>query len=626
MILALSRLLLLNGNKKIIIRIFYRNIAFLIFLTVGLVCYAQVDTTTIHKINGKEYFIHTVEAGNTLYSISKVYNTPVEIIKKENPSVADGLSIGERIFILKKKEEQVFVDGNFITHEVEKGRTLYSLAKEYGVKQKDIVALNTDLEKGSLSEGQVVKIPVKVLKDNSKPKEEKPKGNFKIHVVKKGETLYSLSNIYQVSIDSIKLVNNGLIQGLKLGERIYIPVKEKKKKAHEMNINQFLTGNDPISVDSVNIHSILGDSINFNGVFKIALLLPFYVEENNEIVENLNAIDKKKLFPKSKYAVEFYQGFLLALENLSSDSLKFQLQVFDTKGNDTSAVSKLIREDKIDANLIVGPLYPVNFALMANYAKENGIRIVSPVKVPNKLLLGNEMVYKVIPSSTTLVGNIASFVVDSFPNSNVVAVQHKDSKEKTLADIFEREYNSKVLDKQDTLLVSPINKVGISTPAELVKFIDKNKHNVLYIPSNNSSFVTNLFITLANTIYSKDYENCKISLIGTEVWKNYENIDLEYFDTLDVHLPISNYIDYSSETIKEIISNYSKQFESYPSSHSFLAFDIANYFVSQLVFHKNDYQSISQPFGYIKTGLESGYENAESFIVRFTDSSIQKVY
>jgi len=96
--------------------------------------YAQVDSLKtdsleVHTIKGKEYYIHIVEKGESLYAIHKKYNAPLEIIKKENPSVLDGLSIGEKVFIPVKRsvEFEVKTDGNFINHTVKKQQTLYSL-------------------------------------------------------------------------------------------------------------------------------------------------------------------------------------------------------------------------------------------------------------------------------------------------------------------------------------------------------------------------------------------------------------------------------------------------------------------------------------------------------------------
>ena len=49
---------------------------------------------------------------------------------------------------------------------------------------------------------------------------------YSIHNVVKGETLYSLARQYGVTVDNIVDANKFLVDGLKAGQRIKIPMKE----------------------------------------------------------------------------------------------------------------------------------------------------------------------------------------------------------------------------------------------------------------------------------------------------------------------------------------------------------------------------------------------------------------
>ena len=139
-------------------KIKYCILLLVIFTTVN--CFAQSDSLEVHTINGKDYYIHIVEKGESLYAIHKKYDVPQGVLKKENPSVLDGLSIGEKIFIpIKKNVSEPSVDGNFINHTVQKKQTLYSIARIYKVKHREIIAVNPGV-KGGLKEGQIIKIPI----------------------------------------------------------------------------------------------------------------------------------------------------------------------------------------------------------------------------------------------------------------------------------------------------------------------------------------------------------------------------------------------------------------------------------------------------------------------------------
>ncbi|MCB9335553.1 MAG: LysM peptidoglycan-binding domain-containing protein [Flavobacteriales bacterium] len=597
--------------------------------------FAQTDSLTVHQINGKDYYIHIVEAGNTLYGISKLYDTPVDVIKKENPSVLDGLSLGEKIFIPLKKNDATVnsINGNFILHTVEKGRTLYSLAKEYGVPQKDIMAINPEIEDEGIKEGQVIKIPIKEIKLENNPNLELPKetNKYKTHLVKQGETLYSLSKLYQVSIDSIQLVNNGLSEGLKLGETINIPILEKRMSNTGFIKNTLIHS----VVDTLNIELQVLDTISKKNSYKISLLLPFYVEENEEIAEKSSVLDEKKIYPKSRFAVEFYQGMVLALDSLSNEKVKFELSVYDTKGQDSLAIVKLLQKPELaESDLIVGPLYFSNFEMVADYANHQQIPIVSPVKQNNKILLGNPFVYKIVPSKLSLVDNLTKLAIDSFSNANLIAVEHQYSKENQLAEHFAKQYNQLIINKQDTFLYSTVKKISISRADELIPQLKKNMNNVFFVPSTNSTFVTNLFSSLSNVLHTNNYKDYQITLIGLEEWASFENIDLVYFDLLNVHIPVQQYINYNDEVAQNVISKYYQLTETYPTNTSFLGYDVGIYFGNQLItkgstfymFQPEVTNGISFGLNFYKTGVESGFENTNTSIINYQNLVLKKVY
>ncbi len=60
---------------------------------------AAGKSATIVYINGAKYYIHTVQAGETLYGLSKTYGVGEKVILENNPSIARGLKTAENIKI-----------------------------------------------------------------------------------------------------------------------------------------------------------------------------------------------------------------------------------------------------------------------------------------------------------------------------------------------------------------------------------------------------------------------------------------------------------------------------------------------------------------------------------------------
>ena len=360
-------------------------------------------------------------------------------------------------------------------------------------------------------------------------------------------------------------------------------------------------------------------------------MLSFYLDENHEVTQN--GLEKRKIYPRSTFAVEFYQGVVLALDSLSDDKTKFELYVYDTKGQDSLQTVKILQKPELkNLDLIIGPLYASNFERVADFARKNNIPIVSPVKQNNKVLLGNDKVFKVVPSKFSALNQIVKLVVDSFSTDNLLVVQAQNITDNTMTDGFIKDYNLAVLSKDDTSRFSSIKKVVVTRSDEIVSHLKLNGNNVIFIPATSSTFVTNLFISITSKLNSKDYSNCKVTLIGLEEWLQFENIDVEYFQTLNVHIPLSQFVDFDNQFTKEIIAKYYNKFETYPSTNSFLGYDIATYFMSNIIdtgnaYQKNsNYHPICTKFDFFKTGIESGYENNYTRLVKFDNYMLKIVY
>ncbi len=608
-----------------------RTILIINFQLIVLNCFAQTDTLTIHTIKGKQYYIHIVKKGGSLYAIHKKYNIPIKVIKQENPSVLDGLSIGEKIFIPVKKHQETITqtDGNYISHKVQKKQTLYAIAKMYKVKQKDIIAANPTIVNG-LKEGMIIKIPIFKLKDNDAIATENTL-NYKTHLVKKGETLYGLSKTYNVSVVDLKKVNNGLKKGLQVNETIFLPIKIQPT---------IKTNNDSLLAfpfKTKHIISLLNDSIEKKNIYKISLMLPFYLDENDEITQHLDAFHQKEIYPRSKFAIEFYNGFLLALDSLSSDSIKFKLYVYDTKGQDSIRTKELLLKKEFKTfDLIVGPLYKNNFKKAAEFAKQNHIPITSPVKQNNKILLGNEYVFKAIPSLVTSLNQIVTLTIDSFKTENLLALSYEKSKEKDLIPLLIKDYQERLSAINDTVFYSPIKTLKVSYNFNtILSNLSPTKNNVLYMPISDKKYITTILNYLVTTLNKKEYKNYKITIVGLEDWLNYDNIDLAYFQQLNAYIPVAQHVDYSSDKTINIVKKFEEKLEVFPSKNALLGYDLAWYYANcfiknATVFNTNISTSIvegiSLNLDFKRTGIESGFENTSTCILKFDNYTLKRIY
>jgi len=149
--------LLLNGNKKMKTILLTILFPFLFFI----VAHSQdvKKSTKIEKIKGKEYYIHTVKKGESVWKIAKAYNVSSDDIISANPDANKEIKPGQKLKIPVKKSE-TNKGTELINHTVEKGENLYTIAKKYAVSVDEIQSANPDLTE-KIKPGQTIKIPVK---------------------------------------------------------------------------------------------------------------------------------------------------------------------------------------------------------------------------------------------------------------------------------------------------------------------------------------------------------------------------------------------------------------------------------------------------------------------------------
>ena len=177
-------------------------------LTTKTLQIGQVLRIPTKEIYEGEQNIYIVKAGDTLYKIAENNNTTVDEIKKLNNLTSSTLQIGQ---LLRLPSPLLPED----TYTVKSGDSLYKIANKYNTTVDELKRVN-NLTTNILSIGQVLKIPT------STPKEETNTINY---TVKSGDSLYSIANNYNTTVDAIKNANNITSNLLQIGQVLKIPLE-----------------------------------------------------------------------------------------------------------------------------------------------------------------------------------------------------------------------------------------------------------------------------------------------------------------------------------------------------------------------------------------------------------------
>lgn len=167
------------------------------------------------------------------------------------------------------------------THKVEKGETVYSIAKKYGVSEEAIYQLNPDAKNG-ITSSSVLIIPA------FNGGTEKIVSEFKTHKVKRKETLFSISQKYGVTIDDIKKYNKFLYsESLKKGVKLEIPKFEKVTISENTSETTTEVISETNSSKATQIHEVLPKETFYGIARKYGISVAELKALNPELKEGL---------------------------------------------------------------------------------------------------------------------------------------------------------------------------------------------------------------------------------------------------------------------------------------------------------------------------------------------------
>lgn len=575
-------------------------------------------------INGTKFYIHTVKKGQTAYSISKAYGVKVEDIYQNNPGSEQGLQLDQQLKIpvlvkaighVEPVQDSLSADGKFIYHRVERGETLYRIMKHFNVNQDVLVANNPGLN-ANLHPGDIIKIPTQ---DNLiSEKAQALYSDLEEYKVKKKDTYYKLEKKYAVNQQQLEQLNPQLVtNGLQKGMIIFMP-KGLKKLATiptfiEIKADTVLLEGDPLASDSIFAQLFDCDSlIARNDTFRIAIMIPFYANLEKEIRTSSSYYAKKANSYKSFTFIQFYEGFLIALDSIKQLGFNAEVYVYDTKA-DTATVRQIIQKHEFESlDLIIGPLFNANVKLVLEAVEENNTKVISPFSRESDLVQNHPNLFKVAPSTTSIIKSSCEWVADSLPNARILVIHDDKKSQVQVVELMKKSFNQHAGNGIDTneVFFYSYKKDGVS---KMLKNLSPDHKNVIVNLVNNEAEISN-FLRVFNP-KSEDYQ---IYLIGSELnWKRFETLEIKYL--VDLHLTqcTSHFIDHTDTTVFYFEKRFINRYETVPSTLAFNGFDISWFFLNALYYYGPGFEScmnklnvhtMSTKYIFKKNG-EGGYEN-----------------
>jgi len=440
-----------------------------------------------------------------------------------------------------------------------------------------------------------------------------------IHSVEFRETLYGISREYNAELNDIVVNNPFVINGLQIGQKLLIPVsksfaknfsvkikdKEKLKQNEievEKTIYELKKVTDVVSVNDSLINSDSEVIVESDSSLNVSLLLPFYLDLN----DSLNIDSELSIYSKSKIAIDYYFGVLLALDTLSKLGVNIDFNTYDIP-NDSTFESLLLNNTFDKSNLIIGPLYISQFSLLAEFYKDDiSKRLVSPLSFKN-IDPKYKNTFQLVPSSNIQLTKAVDYINRNYNSSNFVLIGLESEIENI--NCLTREVKMKRVQK-NTL---PKPKVLMFESAEIPdKEIIKpflTRDNIVVIPSNNRSFVSRVLPILSSM------QDTLFTVYGLSTWSMFENIDIENLNDLNTILPDLD-IQRESDFYYNFINKYFLNYYSYPSKYSLEGYKQLLFFCSNKFNNLYDFSLNKSKSNFINSKISLiQYQNYQKVIL-----------
>ena len=518
---------------------------------------AVTKSNDIVVIRGKSYYLHTVQPGQTLYSICKAYGANIDEVKSLNDKKDNALSLYE---VLKVPYTDPFVqqDDKFYYHKVLKGETFYSIARLYKIKPKRLLKFNEGYAQNQpLAVGAVVKLPLAEIDLSVLGEEE-----IEASVGKKQE----IRPERPVRNESVKKVEEASVTDIL--QNALMQKNEKTEQEPEKETTTVIGATDKMEIPDYISEVVMP----VDPFVKVALLLPFSAKDYPVFVDTLVEKMPVQISARSEQFISFYEGVLLAMDSLKNQGYKVNLKVFDTERSAEKMYTMVDEIDRFHPDLIIGPVYgSVYKALMDDLTNKN-IPVIYPLSSRSEEFGVYPDFIQVNPSMKALTVAMSDWLREEAEEANLVClnltgneVSHSDLEDIRLFKEYMHRIGSMNFYDWNTSAV-PLDGLRLQ--------LLPDRENIIILPTTKEAEVSKILPVLSALT-----DGYRITVVGFPEWQAFTSVDHETYFKLNTKIFTYSYVDNTTEPAKRFALKYRKYFYTEPNNLAYKAFDMSLYFI-----------------------------------------------
>lgn len=623
-------------------------------LAAPVASFAEVRLPKVN-ISGQEYYVYEVKKGDSLYGIANRYGWKVDKLSELNPGQSVKLHKGAKIYYPTDSSDTSSQKQTFeapesypvVQHVVKRGETVYSISKMYDVAVDDIYASNPSSKIG-IKAGEVIIIPQLAMSINDGD-------SFYYYTIRPGDTLYSVAKSYNTSIEQLLKDNKGISErNFRVGEPLRISVNSNKDKTETASkeetavayIDTYTASKDDTwetvaQKTGTDVEELMeanaGTKLKKDAEIAVPVVETTTVEVRTELKDEReesaegrqeiynevhgvsdmpdNGKEEVKMVlviedPTSKRDSEFTRGMFLALDKMKDSPYSISLKVVQDTGNDSEKIKQAISD--FGGELVVAT-YEKNFpGWLVNYGEENGIEIVNSFDVKSETYLDTPSMIHLLTPSVYFYDEVAEWADGMFDDRTLVMIGKEDPSDGMAEALLAKREGRTVL----RFSIEDIPNIPMTN----------NGRYLFYGYPTSKEEITSMLDAIKNIKESNPFADIKV--FGRPNWITMGDAMSERFAEGDVYFPSRFFFDHTDSQGKKFIADYSAAYghgpiRSFPT-YAVAGYDIANYFVPGLAANDGDFNAaipqgneLQTPIKLRRSGNWGGFFNPSVYVIHY---------
>lgn len=543
----------------------------------ALALWAQGERSKeVLRIDSRNYYLHHVAADESVADIAALYSLSDREVIEENglnpvaPAIAEGDVLRVPCYDRTSRLQPRRGDERYDRYRTASGESLFKVAKDFAIAIDTLVVDNPgvditnlhgrtslNIRRSASGKCQLAEIREQSLRYATILQRLSRKYDY--FVVPEGKTLYSLAVDCEVDVDVLSeengnpaIIYEGMV--LKCQRHAGGGVKQEYELTVKSDIVDYL---DSLAQDGIRFRPFDKD------VLTVSLMLP--------LSDTLGRV-------RGSF-VEFYQGALLAAEDMKAEGHSVNIQLFNTKNSPHYVEEIVVNDPMIEAtDLFIGPIYERNAGAVIEYAAEEGVPVVSPLATTTQGSYGRHY-YRLAPTPATREGYLSGLVA---PETNVIMVYTASNNEE-----MEREILSLLGDHPYGKVIYNESFEVDSLQSRPIEELMAEDDNLFVVLSDNEIDADRSLAIISSMMNSRQPKygtrRVPVRVVGHADWAKYKNMDKNLLFKLDVNYLAAYHADRGNARVREFDGRFMKTFGRAPTMFAYRAYDAVRLFASAIM-------------------------------------------